>query len=94
MVGLWLAKRWAEYLTFVATTLFVPLEVDELVTSVTTLKLLLLIVNLAVVLYLLLGKRLFGLRGGHAVDEVRRRAGGGWEAIDRHPPGSPAPPRT
>jgi uncharacterized membrane protein (DUF2068 family) len=93
MVGLWLAKRWAEYLTFVATTLFVPLEVDELVTSVSTLKLLLLIVNLAVVLYLLLGKRLFGLRGGHAVDEARRRAGGGWEAIDRQPPGQPVPPR-
>jgi hypothetical protein len=92
MVGLWFAKRWAEYLTFVATTLFVPLEVDELVTSVSTLKLILLIVNLAVVLYLLLGKRLFGLRGGHAVDEARRRAGGGWEAIDRGPPSPPVPP--
>jgi uncharacterized membrane protein (DUF2068 family) len=92
MVGLWFAKRWAEYLTFVATTLFVPLEVDELVTSVSTLKLLLLIVNLAVVLYLLLGKRLFGLRGGHAVDVARRRAGGGWAAIDRGPPGQPVPP--
>jgi uncharacterized membrane protein (DUF2068 family) len=92
MVGLWFAKRWAEYLTFVATTLFVPLEVDELVTSVSTLKFILLIVNLAVVLYLLLGKRLFGLRGGHAVDVARRRAGGGWEAIDRGPPGQPVPP--
>jgi uncharacterized membrane protein (DUF2068 family) len=89
MVGLWFAKRWAEYLTFVATTLFVPLEVDELVTSVSTLKLILLIVNLAVVLYLLLGKRLFGLRGGHAANEARRRAGGGWAAIDRGPPGQP-----
>ena len=34
MVGLWFTKRWAEYLTFVATTLFVPLEVYELLSSV------------------------------------------------------------
>ena len=30
MVGLWLNKRWAEYLTFVATTALVPFEVYEL----------------------------------------------------------------
>ena len=28
--GLWLGRRWAEYLTFVATTIFVPYEVYEL----------------------------------------------------------------
>ena len=28
--GLWLAKRWAEYLTIIATTSFVPFEVYEL----------------------------------------------------------------
>jgi uncharacterized membrane protein (DUF2068 family) len=93
MVGLWFAKRWAEYLTFVATTAFVPLEVYELLTSFSTLKLILLIVNVAVVVYLLLGKRLFGLRGGHAADEERRRADGGWRAIDRRPPGGPPPRR-
>ena len=90
MVGLWFAQRWAEYLTFVATTAFVPLEFYEIFSSFSTLKLVLLIVNLAVVVYLLLGKRLFGLRGGHAADEARRRAGGGWEAIDRRPPGGAA----
>jgi uncharacterized membrane protein (DUF2068 family) len=89
MVGLWFAKRWAEYLTFIATTAFVPLEIYELVTSFGTLKIILLLVNVAVVIYLLLGKRLFGLRGGHAADVARRRAGGGWEAIDRSPPGEP-----
>jgi uncharacterized membrane protein (DUF2068 family) len=92
MVGLWFAKRWAEYLTFVATLLFVPLEVYELLSSVTTLKVVLLILNLAVVLYLLLGKRLFGLRGGHAADRARRKADGGWEAIERRPPGGPVAP--
>ena len=30
MVGLWLNKRWAEYLTFIATTILVPYEVYEL----------------------------------------------------------------
>ncbi len=97
MVGLWFAKRWAEYLTFVATTLFVPLEVYELLSGFGWLKLVTFIVNLAVVVYLLLGKRLFGLRGGHAADLARRRADGGWEAIERRDPGrpdgpSPAPP--
>jgi uncharacterized membrane protein (DUF2068 family) len=95
MVGLWFTKRWAEYLTFVATTLFVPLEVYELLSSFGWLKVATLIVNLAVVLYLLLGKRLFGLRGGRAADLARRQADGGWEAIERRPPrGGLDPPGT
>jgi uncharacterized membrane protein (DUF2068 family) len=89
MVGLWFAKRWAEYLTFVATTLFVPLEIYELLSGFGWLKFVTFIVNLAVVIYLLLGKRLFGLRGGHAADLARRRADGGWEAIERRVPGHP-----
>jgi len=60
--GLWYARRWAEYLTFVATIVFIPLEIDELTRSVTTLKVLTLVLNLAIALYLLLAKRLFGLR--------------------------------
>jgi uncharacterized membrane protein (DUF2068 family) len=92
MVGLWFAKRWAEYLTFVATTLFIPFEVYELFTSFGWLKLVTFVVNMAVVIYLLLGKRLFGLRGGRAADLARRRADGGWEAIDRRSPGGAAGP--
>ena len=30
-VGLWFQRRWAEYLTFIATTLLLPLEVHEIV---------------------------------------------------------------
>ena len=30
-VGLWMGKRWAEYLTIIATTSFVPFEVYELI---------------------------------------------------------------
>ena len=69
MVGLWLNKRWAEYLTFVATTALVPFEVYELTNSVSVFKLVALVINLAVVIYLLLAKRLFGLRGGHRAEQ-------------------------
>ena len=30
-VGLWFAKRWAEYLTFLATTILLPLEIYEII---------------------------------------------------------------
>ena len=38
MVGLWLNKRWAEYLTFIATTALVPFEVYELTNGVSVFK--------------------------------------------------------
>ena len=86
MVGLWLNKRWAEYLTFVATTALVPYEIYELTNGLSVFKLIALIINLAVVLYLLLAKRLFGLRGGHAAEHARREATSGWGALERATP--------
>jgi len=83
MVGLWLNKRWAEYLTFVATTVLVPYEVYELTLSVSVFKVITLVINLAVVIYLLFAKRLFGLRGGHRAEQARREASSGWGAIER-----------
>jgi hypothetical protein len=83
MVGLWLAKRWAEYLTFVATTLLVPFEVYELTIGVSAFKIVTLVINVAIVVYLLFAKRLFGVRGGHRVELERRQRLGGWEAIER-----------
>lgn len=68
-VGLWLAKRWAEYLTVVATAAFVPLEVYELIDHTTLTKAGALVVNIGVVVYLVLAKRLFGARGGRAAYE-------------------------
>ncbi|MEA2458716.1 MAG: hypothetical protein QOC95_1688, partial [Thermoleophilaceae bacterium] len=65
-VGLWWQKRWAEYLTLIATALFLPLEVYELAHKLSPFKVIALIVNTAVVLYLLFAKRLFGIRGGAA----------------------------
>jgi uncharacterized membrane protein (DUF2068 family) len=90
MVGLWLNKRWAEYLTFVATTALVPFEVYELTNGVSAFKLVALVINLAVVLYLLLAKRLFGLRGGQRAEHARRELTSGWAAIERATPGVPA----
>jgi uncharacterized membrane protein (DUF2068 family) len=89
MVGLWLNKRWAEYLTFIATTALVPFEVYELTNSISAFKLIALIINLAVVIYLLLAKRLFGLRGGYAAEHARREATSGWGALERATPGLP-----
>jgi len=51
-IGLGLRKRWAEYLTIVSTSLFIPLEVYELAKRGTPLKGILLLVNAAIVAYL------------------------------------------
>jgi uncharacterized membrane protein (DUF2068 family) len=88
MVGLWFNKRWAEYLTFVATTALVPYEIYELTLGVSAFKVVTLVINLAVVIYLLLAKRLFGLRGGHAAEMTRRQTLGGWEALEKATPQS------
>jgi uncharacterized membrane protein (DUF2068 family) len=86
-VGLWLGRRWAEYLTFVATVVFVPYEIYELTKSITWLKLLTLAINLLIVIYLLLAKRLFGLRGGGKAVQAERAQDNGWPAIERATPG-------
>lgn len=65
-VGLWRGRRWAEYLTLVATVALVPLEGLELVDRFSGVKVATLALNLAVAVYLLVSKRLFGLRGGAA----------------------------
>jgi len=69
-VGLWLEKRWAEYLTVVATASLLPLEIVELAHRVTVLKAGGLVLNIAVVVYLVWAKRLFGARGGVAAHNV------------------------
>ncbi|HVK69650.1 MAG TPA: DUF2127 domain-containing protein [Polyangium sp.] len=52
-VGLWLEKRWAEYLTVIATASFLPFEVYELLRQVTLPRLSALVLNLVVVVYLI-----------------------------------------
>jgi uncharacterized membrane protein (DUF2068 family) len=85
-VGLWFVRRWAEYLTFIETAVLVPLEIYELVKRVSALKVLTLIINLVVVVYLLISKRLFGLRGGGAAERAEAAADNGWEALERSDP--------
>jgi len=63
-VGLWRERRWAEYLTALATAGFLPFEVHELLVRVTVFRIVALVLNVAILLWLLWGKRLFGLNGG------------------------------
>jgi uncharacterized membrane protein (DUF2068 family) len=70
-VGLWRRRRWAEYLTAVATAGLLPFELQELTRRITLVRVGALVVNLAVVAYLVWAKRLFGLRGGAAAQRAR-----------------------
>jgi uncharacterized membrane protein (DUF2068 family) len=85
-VGLWYGKRWAEYLTLIVTASLLPVEVYELTQHATPFKILALIVNIAVVAYLLYAKRLFGLRGGAAADEALAERDVGWPALEAGAP--------
>jgi uncharacterized membrane protein (DUF2068 family) len=87
-VGLWRERRWAEYLTAVATAGFLPFEVHELIKRVTALRVGALVVNVAILVWLVYRKRLFGVRGGAAAEEQEE------EEFDRRvmfgpPPASP-----
>lgn len=50
--GLWMRKRWGEWLTVVITSSLVPLEVYEIYRHPSVLKLVVLAVNVAIVIYL------------------------------------------
>lgn len=71
-IGLWSLKRWGEYVAAIGTSIFLPLEIYELTKEVTWLKVGALIINLALVVYLIWRKRLFGVRGGRAAFERER----------------------
>jgi uncharacterized membrane protein (DUF2068 family) len=89
-VGLWYGKRWAEYLTLIVTASLLPVEVYELAHHVTPFKLVAFLLNLAVVVYLLFAKRLFGLRGGVAAEEALRERDVGWAALEAGAPATTA----
>jgi len=72
-VGLWLLARWGEYFAAVATAVFLPLEVRELLKGVTVTRAGAFVINVLAVIYLLIAKRLFGLRGGGEAYEAERR---------------------
>ena len=85
-VGLWREKRWAEYLTFIEVTLLLPLEIYELASKISYLKIGALLINLVVMAYLLWAHRLFGFRGGGSVDRIRHERDTGWGALERATP--------
>src|SRR5208282_4415059 len=98
--GLWLGRRWGEYFAMVATSLGLPYEIYELAEKITATRLALFAVNLLLVLYLVITRRLFGVRGGKRAYEARLRsesimdtaiaAAEAAEAAEAAPPG-PAP---
>lgn len=85
-VGLWNARRWAEYLTLVETAVFLPIEIHELLVRVSPIKIVTLVLNLAVVAYLLFAHRLFGLRGGGRADRAEKDRDTGWPPLQRTTP--------
>jgi uncharacterized membrane protein (DUF2068 family) len=93
-IGLWYQRRWAEYLTFLVTASLMPFEIYEIATRATVFKVLAFIINLAVVIYLLFAKRLFGVRGGVAANEAEAERDRGWAALERTelPPFAPLGP--
>lgn len=73
-VGLALLKRWGEYVATVGTSVFLPIEVHELLAKVTVLRAGAFVINVAAVAYLVWTKRLFGSRGGKAAFEAARES--------------------
>ncbi len=57
--GLHLRRRWAEWLTIIATGLFIPFELYEVIKSITPFKAAALALNCAIVWYLVKHKELF-----------------------------------
>ena len=72
--GLWMVRRWGEYFSVVATSVFLPWEIYEVTEKVTALKAVLLIINVAAVVWLVISKRLFGVRGGGAAYRAEHSA--------------------
>lgn len=68
-IGLHYRQRWAEWLTVVATGVFIPFELYEVLRSISVLKVVILVINIAIVYYLGKHKELFGKK-------ARRRAAG------------------
>ena len=53
-VGLLLRKHWAEYFTVISTAVFIPLEIYEIAKHVSIAKIIVFLVNVAIVVYLIM----------------------------------------
>jgi uncharacterized membrane protein (DUF2068 family) len=77
-IGLWLRRAWAEVMTVIVTISFVPLEVYELLHHASWAKVVMLVVNALIVVYLLLRLRRDGhwpFRCAGAVERIAERVG-------------------
>jgi len=90
-VFLWRGKRWAEYLTVVATAALLPLALQALAEKVTVLRILGVVVDLAILAYLIWTKRLFGVRGGNTGLEEALHADVDWPTLHLNAPVKPIP---
>jgi uncharacterized membrane protein (DUF2068 family) len=52
-IGLWMVKRWAEWFSIIITTSLIPVEIYEIHRHPSPVKIIVLFVNIAVVIYLL-----------------------------------------
>jgi uncharacterized membrane protein (DUF2068 family) len=68
--GLWLRASWAAYMTVISTSLFLPVEFDEVVQYPTSMHVAVLLINMAIVVYLVthLGRRSMQERGAAQAD--------------------------
>jgi uncharacterized membrane protein (DUF2068 family) len=51
-IGLWLEKRWAEWFTVIITSSLIPIEIYEVARRTTPVKIAVLLINIAIVAYL------------------------------------------
>ena len=71
-VGLWRERRWAEYLTIIATGSLIPFEIYEIFNRPSPIKFATFVVNVFVVIYLIYRLRRPGANGAHAVTDDAR----------------------
>jgi uncharacterized membrane protein (DUF2068 family) len=64
-LGLWFERSWAAYLTVISMSLFLPFELYEVIRRVTALRIGVLLLNLAIVFYLISQLKQHTLRSGH-----------------------------
>lgn len=60
--GLHLKRRWAEWLTVIATSALIPFEIYEIIKEISTFKIVVLVINCLIVYYLAKHKELFKSR--------------------------------
>lgn len=73
-VGLWLLQRWGEYFAVIATSFGLPIEIYELTERITVVRIGALVINVGLIVYIVVTKRLFGVRGGKAAHEAHLRS--------------------